>query len=468
VKSLGFRTRLAVLHTAAVACFLGLATLSGHWALAKLVLGQLDAALLALAETEASALQADPRAPVRIHEFAPGTAPPSFARLDRFVQIADLDGRVLAWSGNLGTARLPLTEPTLSRLRQGEIVFETYDHFGEEPIRLAAIPVSAGPTRYVVQVAGSLDDAYGILGAGRWLFAGLSAALLVAVAFTSTAFARRALQPVDDIVARARGIGEANLAERLPHPGSGDELGRLVETLNAMLERVERGVETQRRFTADASHELRSPLSRMRAELEVTLRRPREALEYEEALRSCLEEVEGLSRLTEELLTLAHLDADRDSRPAPAVPLLPIVDDALRRVGRQAERRGVRVSVGPRSPQVEVRASPMAVGVALTNLLDNALKFSPAGSEVNIGVSVDGAEAVIAVSDSGPGIAAGDVPALFDRFHRGAAARLADAPGSGLGLAICKAAVERHGGRIAAENGREGGARFSIRLPLAC
>ena len=129
---------------------------------------------------------------------------------------------------------------------------------------------------------------------------------------------------MDEIVAQARRIGESNLSERLPQPTSQDELGRLVDTLNAMLTRVERGVETQRRFTADASHELRSPLSRLRAEIEVTLRRPREAAEYEETLRSCLEEVERLSQLTEELLTLAHLDADEPARagdarrPAPA------------------------------------------------------------------------------------------------------------------------------------------------------
>ena len=122
---------------------------------------------------------------------------------------------------------------------------------------------------------------------------------------------------------QARRIGEASLGERLPHPGSPDELGRLIDTLNGMLARIERSVEAQRRFTADASHELRSPLSRLRAELEVTLRRPRDSSEYQEALRSCLEEVERLSRLTEELLTLAHLDAERPLPERDAGPAAP-------------------------------------------------------------------------------------------------------------------------------------------------
>ena len=175
------------------------------------------------------------------------------------------------------------------------------------------------------------------------MFLGLCLVLLAGVATTSVAFSLRALRPVDEIVAQARRIGEPNLGERLPQPGSQDELGRLVDTLNAMLERVERGVETQRRFTADASHELRSPLSRLRAEIEVTLRRRRDASEYEETLKSCLQEVERLSQLTEDLLTLAHLDAQGKPGPETApVPLLPIVEAAVRRLGDQARRCAVR------------------------------------------------------------------------------------------------------------------------------
>src|SRR5262249_44291886 len=153
-----------------------------------------------------------------------------------------------------------------------------------------------------------------------------------------------ALRPIDRVVTTARRLGDTNLAERLPHPGSRDEIGRLVETLNDMLSRIERGIEAQRRFTADASHELRSPLSRLRAELEVTLRRPRDRAEYEEALRSGLEEVERLSRLTDELLVLARLDAGEGREPAAyPVSLAPILDDALRRLEPEAGRRGVAV-----------------------------------------------------------------------------------------------------------------------------
>lgn len=464
---LSFRSRLSVWHTAAVAGFLAVGAFAGHWALARLVLGQLDAALVALAETEASALQGDPRRPLRVHEFAAGTGAPSLVRLDRFVQIVDLDGNVVAKSANLGTARLPAPPVMLQRLRAGEVVFQSFEDFGEEPIRVAALPVSAAGAGYAVEVSGSLDDAYGILNAGRWLFLALSLLLLAGVAVTAAVFARRALRPVDDIVAQARRIGDSHLSERLPQPTSQDELGRLVDTLNAMLARVEQGVETQRRFTADASHELRSPLSRLRAEIEVTLRRPREAAEYQETLRSCMEEVERLSQLTEELLTLAHLDADeRPGHEAAPIPLLPIVDDAVRRLASQAGRCAVSLRIEPLAAPA-VKVGPTAVGLALTNILDNAVKFSPSGGEVRVDVSTDGDDALIVVTDDGPGVAPDEMPRIFDRFHRGAAGRESDAPGFGLGLAISRAVIERQGGTISVEGTAKGGARFSIRLPLA-
>jgi two-component system OmpR family sensor kinase len=468
MRRLSFRSRLSLWHTAAVAAFLGAGAFAGHWALTRFVLGQLDAALVALAETEASAVESDVTHPAHVHEFAAGTAPPSFVRLDRFVQIVDLDGNVVAKSANLGTARLPAPPAMLERLKTGEVVFDTFEDFGEEPIRVAALSAN-GPhgTRYGVEVAGSLDDAYGVLTAGRWLLLGLSLVLLAGVAVTAAVFARRALRPVDQIVAQARRIGESNLSERLPQPASRDELRRLVDTLNAMLDRVEHGVETQRRFTADASHELRSPLSRLRAEIEVTLRRTRDAAEYEETLRSCLDEVHRLSQLTEELLTLARLDAaEAPVGERPAAPLLPIVADAVRRLASQGERAAVKVRVDPAASPA-VRAGSTAVGLALANILDNAVKFSSAGTAVTVEVSTDGPDALVVVNDDGPGVAPDELPRLFDRFHRGRAARESEAPGFGLGLAISRALIEREGGRISVENGRGGGARFSIRLPLA-
>jgi two-component system OmpR family sensor kinase len=463
---LGFKARLSLWHMVIVAVILALAAFGSNWALSRLVRGQVDEALVALARAEGAALAAGGDQPIRVHEAPPGTAAPSFARLDKFVQIVALDGRPIARSSTLGTARLPAPPELLARVGVGESIFKTVEDFGEEPIRMVSLPVTVGSSTYAVQVATSLDDARAVLRGARWLFLGVALAILGAVGATGALLARRALRPIDQIVSRARRIGESSLAERLPHPGGQDEIGRLVETLNDMLERIERSFEVQRRFTADASHELRSPLSRLRAELEVTLRRPRDRAEYEEALRSCLEEVERLSWLTEELLGLARLDAG-EGRQATAglVALTPILEEVVRRIAPEAERRDITLTLKP-CPPLSVKAAPGAASLAVTNVLDNAVKFSPAGGRVTVEVSTEAGEVLVAVTDTGPGVLPEEMPRLFERFHRGSAARSAEVPGTGLGLAISRALVESQGGRISVDSAPGEGATFSIRLPL--
>jgi two-component system, OmpR family, sensor kinase len=464
---LDFKTRLSLWHLVCVALILVVAALVLDWALARLVREQLDSGLLALATREIVAIQAAPAEPLRIHEAPPGTAAPSFERLDKFVQIATPNGEPLARSANLGTARLPLSERARHSLRRDHILYETVEKFGEEPIRMITVPLRLGGGHYAVQVAGSLDDARAIMKAARWLFVLIAGAILAAVAATGALLARRALVPIDHIVTRARRIGEASLAERLPHPGTSDEIGRLVDTLNAMLERIEKSFELQRHFTADASHELMSPLSRLRAELEVTLRRPRDIAEYEESLRSCLEEVERLSWLTEELLSLARLDSgqDREAASEPAA-LAPIVEKAMQRLEDEARRSRITMVLTP-NPAVAVTASPTVVSVAVSNVLHNAVKFCGAGGRVSVTVDVDGDDAVVEVSDTGPGVMPDEIPLIFERFHRGTGPRAAGAPGVGLGLAICRALVERQGGRISVMSTPGRGATFAIRLPIA-
>lgn len=463
-----FKAKLSFWHMGAVALILAVTAFGADWAMSRVVQDRvIDGPLLALAETEAAAAQVDPRQPIQVHEVTPGTAPPSFVRLDKFVQIIDLEGRPVARSVNLGTARLPTTPALLAKLQSGEPVFETRDDFGEEPVRLVSVPVVIGGTSYAIQVATSLDDAYAVLRAARILFLSMSLAILAAVGLTGMLLARKAMQPIDRIVTRALVIGESSLAERLPHPGGRDEIGRLVEALNEMLTRIERSFEAQRRFTADASHELRSPLSRLRAELEVTLRRPRDGSEYEEALSSCLEEVDRLSHLTEDLLTLARLDAGEGREtPEQPVALAPILQDAVDRLASAADRRHVSVILGP-PPALTIKVTPSAARVVLANVLENAVKFSPSGGQVVVGVNADEKDAIVAVSDTGPGVGPEEMAQIFDRFYRGRTSRSTDSPGVGLGLAICRALLQAQGGQISVASTPGDGATFSIRFPLA-
>lgn len=184
-------------------------------------------------------------------------------------------------------------------------------------------------------------------------------------------------------------------------------------------------------------------------------------------MRSCLEEVERLSWLTEELLGLARLDAGEGRQVSTGVaPLTPILEEAVRRLMPEAERRDITLMLKP-GPPLSVKAAPGAASLAVANVVDNAVKFSPIGGRVTISVFAEGGEAVVAVADSGPGVLPDEISRLFERFHRGSAARLAEAPGTGLGLAISRALVEGQGGRISVDSTPGAGATFTIRLPLA-
>jgi two-component system, OmpR family, sensor kinase len=467
VRALSFKTRLWLGQVAVLAVMLVLASFGADWALRRIVLGQvIDDAILSLASTEAAALESDHRQPVRVHEGAPGAGPPSFLRLDKFVQVIDLDGKVVARSATLGTLNLPAPSWLLARLRNGETVFTTATEIGDEPVRMVSLPVTVGPMRHAVQVGMSLDDAYAALRAGRWLFLSMSTAMLIGIGLTGSWLARRALRPIDEIVSQAKRIGEASLAERLPHPGTRDEIGRLVETLNDMLGRLDRSFDVQRQFTGDASHELRSPLARLRAELEVTLRRPRPAEEYVDTLRSCLDEVQRLQRLVEELLELARIDARQEPERPETVPLREIVEASVFAIAPEGERRGVATETAS-LPDLLVRAAPAAAKVALANILHNAVKFSPPGGMVKILVTETPDEAIVAVSDTGPGVAPDELPRLFQRFYRGHASPSTDEAGVGLGLAIARALIERQGGRISVKPSTDKGATFTLHLPRA-
>ncbi len=468
---LSFRRRLALLHVVVVTTVLAVAATLTYLSLVTALRAQLDGALLALAEQEASILAASPGLPVAVHEPGTTAAPPPYARLDRLVQIIGPRGEVLARSANLGAASLPNEAALLARLARGETVFE-HLAFGDEPTRRVSVPVHGGRA-LAVQVAGSLDDVDHAVASAGWVFLVMSLVLVVVLTTAGAQLTGRVFGAVDDIVRQARRIGGRTLAERLPHPGTRDEIGRLIDTLNDMLARLEHAFEAQRRFTADASHELRSPLSRLRTELEITLRRPRGADEYVQALRSGLEDVARLTALVEELLTLARLDAGQDSAPVAPVAIGPIVEAVVRRARPAAQARGMTLSLAGADESgadaLEANAAARVprelLMLVATNLVENAVKYGAAGGSVLVSVVArpDGTELV--VEDDGPGLPAEERERVFERFYRGAGARAADIEGTGLGLALCDLIVRAAGGRIEVGVSRWGGARFSVHLP---
>lgn len=452
---------------------------AGWWLLSQSVNRQLDTALLALAEAEAATLADSDGSAIRVHEPPGGSAPPSLTRLDRLVQIIDQQGTVLARSANLGTEDLPAPPALLARLAAGHTVFDTLPDVSEEPLRMVSVPTTVHGRHYAVQAAGSLDDVNHTLQSAAILFAAMAVALLAALGWAGARLSRQLFVAIDDIVEQAGAIEDGQLHRRLPHPGSDDEIGHLVTTLNAMLERIERAFESQRRFTADASHELRSPLSRLRAEIEITLRRPRASDDYVSALHSCLEEVEHLTTVVEELLMLARIDAGQERSNGATLSLAQLVRDTVQRCAAQASERAVHISVTDALP-APVQADRASLGLVLRNIVDNAIKFSPPGGRIviHLGWAADAGAAhaataeagsvhatMVTVSDQGSGIADDELPFVFERFFRGSGARAGAVSGVGLGLALSQAIMQNYGGRIEVANRPGGGAQVQVWLP---
>lgn len=282
--------------------------------------------------------------------------------------------------------------------------------------------------------------------------------------FGGYSLARLALAPVNRMAERARLITAERLSDRLPIDHPDDELGRLAIVFNATLGRLEASFEQMRRFTADVSHELRTPLTALRSVGEVGLREPRGGPEYRAIIGSMLEEVDRLSGLVDRLLTLSRAESGQAKLSMEVVDLGELAEDVASYLGVLAEEKGQTLTV-------EATGAPRGTGdrvvlrQSLINLVDNAIKYTPAGGRIRIRVA-DGPDGPsIAVSDSGPGIAPGVRTRIFDRYERGGRSRADAIGGSGLGLAIAKWAVEVNGGQLSLEQSGDAGSTFRITLP---
>jgi two-component system OmpR family sensor kinase len=263
----------------------------------------------------------------------------------------------------------------------------------------------------------------------------------------------------------AREIEASKLDQRLPHPGVADEIGRLVDTLNHMIERLEGSFQAMKRFTADASHELRNPLATMQNTIDVVMEQPRTVEEQREALESLGEDVNRLRRIVEDLLLLARADSGRLAMEREPVNLGNLVQGLAETYQPLAQERGVALDVA--APAVaEVAGDERWLYQLVGNLIDNALKFTPPGGAVKVDV-LSRPEAIrLTVRDSGPGIPEGSLERIFERFYQVDLSRTRNPKtGSGLGLAIAAWIVESHGGRILAANHPDGGAIFTVELP---
>jgi heavy metal sensor kinase len=326
----------------------------------------------------------------------------------------------------------------------------TIDRPGADELTVQMAASTAGARRALGQLAGAM---------------GVAILLVLAVASYGSGFtARRALAPVDEIVARAQLIEAHHPGERLDiHAGSA-ELDRLVTTLNGMLDRIDRSVRGARRFAADASHEIQTPLGAMRNAVEMCVRRPRRPEEYHEMAVGLLAEIDRLSALVRDLRLLALADAGHllDERTPIDLSVLTIECCEIAQEIAEDKQILVLAAVDP----VVVEGSALHLRRAILNLAQNAIRYSPPSTNVEVRLQRVNGDAVLSVADHGCGIPASDLPHIFERFYRADPARARETGGSGLGLAIVEEIVRAHRGRIDVASEPGTGSVFTICLPL--
>ncbi len=294
------------------------------------------------------------------------------------------------------------------------------------------------------------------------VLAGTSATLIGAWHFTSSA-----VRPVAEITAQATRIEAGTLDQRILAHADTEEYEGLVAVLNRMLERLERGFAAQRRLTANVSHELRTPLTALRGEIEVALRAPRSQREYEQVLRSGLEEIDRLTELSEDLLLVSRAEARLVTANRVATDMERLVGERLDSLRRRVEEQGLKVERALRGGAAAVLLDPELIRHVVDHLLDNAVRYTPAGGAIRVELEPLSPSGVrLAVENTGPGIAAVDLPHLFEPFYRADPARTRSADGgSGLGLALVASIAQLHGGEARVSSVPGQSARFEVDIP---
>jgi heavy metal sensor kinase len=387
-----------------------------------------------------------------IKEFADGLG------VDGRVRVAGADGTVIFSSQNL--------DPKRMRSRYARLSRPFNQRLDSDAFRVLHVQQEIGGARYDITLAVSIDGYNRALRSfGIGLFFAVPALLSVAAA-GGYWMSRRALEPVDEITRTARSIGIRDLAQRLAVSNSGDELARLAETLNEMLARLETAFQRITQFTADASHELRTPVAVVRTSAELALSKPRSEGEYREVLALILSETEKISRLIEQLLELARADSGSVELALTRTDLREPLREACRQASFLAESKEIEFRAKIPEQAIWVAGESSALEKLFMIVLDNAVKYTASRGHIEVSIKADGQFAVIDVNDTGIGIGSEDIPHVFERFYRVDKARSRESGGIGLGLAIGKWIAQTHRGDISVQSEPHKGSTFQIKLPI--
>jgi len=457
---LSIRTRLTLWYSAILLGILTITSALSYSVLRWSLVQDVDASLLTVAQVlhdTGVAGQAEMEAVLR------EVLGPEF--YEKFFRLLDPEGHPEEGPSQRRAQALRLSDTALANAVRGRETFETIRTEDAGDVRLLTMPIGRGRRTQIVQVGMSLNRARSALRRYLDTLVVLIPLGVALAAMGGALIARTALRPVDEMALAARRITAEDLGQRISLRGTGDELDRLAATLNGMLARLAAAFTEMQRFTADAAHELRTPLTALKGGIEVSLRAGRSGEEYRRVLEESLEEVERLIRLAEDLLLLSRSTAGPEA-PRGHVDLEPLLLDVFDVGVRLAQGTGVSVRVNDASPAA-VSGDALALRRAVLNLVENAVKYTPAGGKVELSLTSGDGQATIAVQDTGIGIGAEDQERIFEPFVRLDAARARETGGTGLGLAIARAIALAHGGTLTLDSEVGAGSRFVLRLPLA-
>jgi heavy metal sensor kinase len=336
---------------------------------------------------------------------------------------------------------------------------------GHERFRLLSEQMDVSGRVYVVRIGHPMHEETETLDAFRGYLLWFAPLLLLAASAGGYWLSRRALAPVDALARTARTISGHNLSSRLEALHTGDELQRLSDTLNEMLARIEAAFLRITEFTADASHELRTPIALIHTEAELALRRSRDEAEYREALRHILQEADRTAKLIEELLSLARADSGREAFDLHPIDLLPTLRESASKWNQVASLHNLQFEEHLETERLPVMGDENALRRVIDILLDNALKYTPAPGKLTLSAEQHPNGVVVTVEDTGIGIASEDQSRIFERFYRVDKARSRELGGAGLGLAIAQWIVQLHKGTITVRSELGRGSIFQLEIP---
>lgn len=388
--------------------------------------------------------------------------------MDIIVQIFDVNGKNIASSRNIPSiTRLP--KETLNYVFKGNYYFNNLNIESSKgkplSLRVLTIPVTENDKMaYVVQVAGSTAIIHSALDNLKIRLFFLLPLLVFATGIAGGFLARLTLNPVDSMIRTVRQITADNLKLRINIPDTKDEIKRLADTFNEMLTRLDKTFLFQQQFIQDISHELKTPLTVLKGELEVTLKKIRSVQEYESVLYSSLEEINKINRLVENLLILARFENREIPFDIKPVDLNILIEKVLDDIKILSEQKNIKINFSEQK-SIVLEVDENQIRQLLLNLLDNAIKYTPEDGSVTLSLKKENNLASIQISDTGIGVPENELPFIFDRFYRVDKSRSKE--GFGLGLSIAKSIVEAHKGRIEVESNLRQGTTFTIFLPLS-